>query len=718
VNVPNITATTYTPTLPKQLTWYYWRVRAEDTTNTGLWSGVFKFRTTISSPILLSPANLSNGIKLSTNFVWKVTTPADSFNLQLSTSNTFSNNLIDVWVPHVTGIDTLSYAFTLPTLNTTYYWRVKTAANDNSNYFESDWANTWQFTTAYPQAVLVSPPDMASCQPITAKYIWHKVAGATKYRIQISDYPGFDSLRIDASAVADTFYTATVPYGMKTFYWRVRGENAVNIGLWSNVRSFTATVGKPALSTPANNTTGYHLNMTFDWNGIDNIARHHLEVSTSADFSQLVVNDSNIVGGTATRLLPSYTTIYYWRVKTSYNGCISDWSDVWSFETSLEAPILTFPANNAQNQPLTVLFQWTPPFGATSFEFNIATDRNFNNIFYGEVGIATSHISITNLDGLTTYYWRVNASDSTGTSPWSNVFVFNTTIKGPDIPVLVFPEYAATKVPIDTPLRWLKTARVNKYQLQVSTDADFNNLIIDQNNLTDTSYNRSQFANYTVYYWHVRAQNDSGLSSWSITWNFRTVALQPTDKALLLSPVNQITNTGTALMFTWNIVNLATFYEMQVSTSTDFSTPNLVVNNTYIPGPGITLDLFNYDTQYYWHVNGGNESGNGPWSDVWSFKTMPNTSVTDEFEKDLNLSIIPNPFETQAEVCFTLSSSQDVSIRVYNLLAEEMFTYPVMSLNAGSHNIKLDGSILKAGTYFCAVRIGSHKYMRQFIISK
>ena len=92
------------------------------------------------------------------------------------------------------------------------------------------------------------------------------------------------------------------------------------------------------------------------------------------------------------------------------------------------APLLVSPVNGATLVVLNPLLDWDNSTYAESYQIQVSTDSLFTSIVYGSIGIPFSEFQIPN-NGLninTTYYWRVNASNVMGTSPWSTVFHFTT----------------------------------------------------------------------------------------------------------------------------------------------------------------------------------------------------------------------------------------------------------------------------------------------------
>jgi hypothetical protein len=105
-------------------------------------------------------------------------------------------------------------------------------------------------------------------------------------------------------------------------------------------------------------------------------------------------------------------------------------------------------------------------------------------------------------------------------------------------------------------------------------------------------------------------------------YSIPTVPSAPT----LASPSNGATGISTSPTLTWNAVTGATGYELQVSTSSGFTTT--VVNQTSLTNTSYSASGLSNSTLYYWRVRAKNSAGTGSYSSVWSFTTSSTVSVT------------------------------------------------------------------------------------------
>jgi subtilisin-like proprotein convertase family protein len=95
--------------------------------------------TIINSPVLSIPANLASGLSLAPTLTWVAIAGSNTYQVQVSTSNTFTTTVVNA-----SGLSTSSYAVpsNLST-GTTYFWRVRAS----NNCVTGPWSPEFQFTT-------------------------------------------------------------------------------------------------------------------------------------------------------------------------------------------------------------------------------------------------------------------------------------------------------------------------------------------------------------------------------------------------------------------------------------------------------------------------------------------------------------------------------------------------------------------------------------------
>lgn len=195
-----------------------------------------------------------------------------------------------------------------------------------------------------------------------------------------------------------------------------------------------------------------------------------------------------------------------------------------STPTVPDAPALSSPSNGATSVAIPAALSWSASSGATSYAVQVATSSAFTTIVYSASGLTTTSASATGLSASTTYYWRVNATNSAGTSAWSSVRYFTTAASSgsaPAAPVLASPANGATNQAKTLTLTWNASTGATSYYVELSRYSTFSTLV-GSATTTGLSVTASNLSGNTWYYWRVRASNDYGTSAWSSVWNFRT----------------------------------------------------------------------------------------------------------------------------------------------------------------------------------------------------
>jgi hypothetical protein len=186
------------------------------------------------------------------------------------------------------------------------------------------------------------------------------------------------------------------------------------------------------------------------------------------------------------------------------------------------SPQLIFPMNASDSIKLTDSLDWTDVSIATSYHLQIGTDSLFTNII-----LDTSNLSVSNFilsEGILLYnhlyYWRVAGTNNYGDGPYSEVWNFRTeNYIAPPPPQLLLPG-CGTVIPTLTPLlQWSDISQTAiSFHLQLATDNDFTNLLIDSTELPDSQYQVSSglLQGGIWYFWRVNAKNEQGIESeWS-----------------------------------------------------------------------------------------------------------------------------------------------------------------------------------------------------------
>ncbi|MCF6184364.1 MAG: T9SS type A sorting domain-containing protein, partial [Bacteroidales bacterium] len=157
------------------------------------------------------------------------------------------------------------------------------------------------------------------------------------------------------------------------------------------------------------------------------------------------------------------------------------------------------PDNFASDISTNPTLEWNAVSGAVSYEYQYSTTNTFDTFVSNNT--ANTSASITNLNNNLTYYWRVQASDGTNTSDWSDVWSFTTESdisnidNIPENTVKIYPNPASDFIIIN---------QKNNFDVFIY---DINGkLILQQNN----SKNRINISNLESGFYVVSVKNKNG----------------------------------------------------------------------------------------------------------------------------------------------------------------------------------------------------------------
>jgi len=210
----------------------------------------------------------------------------------------------------------------------------------------------------------------------------------------------------------------------------------------------------------------------------------------------------------------------------SQNIRLMSYIDTLSLPVTLESPANDEPGVDIADASLT----WVPISGATEYLWQIDDDTSLSTVpddFEGNTGASSVHLP--DLEPGTTYYWHVRATKPV-LSLWSTRWSFTTILAGGDNALeLLSPEAGATSVSLRPVFQWRPVTGAECYELLVSTDVDFTELLIEKtaaDALPATAWQSDIDLGYeTTYYWKVRGISEKSHSAWSGVGAFTTESL-------------------------------------------------------------------------------------------------------------------------------------------------------------------------------------------------
>lgn len=614
----NIESTSFSTTLAKYDTTYYWRVTVYYTNESIMVSQPTRFFTNSVEPVALSPADGLQCVYHNKDILtFKWSDVAEKYNLQLSTDSNFTNIVLNSSLLSDTSYQVTAEDFT--NANQMYYWRVR-GMNKSCG---TDFSNVMSFKTAPVAPTIIAPENGAKGIPLftdvpfAIRFEWKRDIEALYYELQLDESPLFTSPVIDASNIYSSYLDTNLSdeYN-KRYYWRVRAVYENCTTLWRAAGSFRTPFNANNPLIPADNDECYPQNAKFVWERIDNAGEYRIQVSADPGFTMLIHDIAGIAATTITLDLPQANQKYYWRYRAEDNNNIGIWSEINEFTTAIAPPITQAPAHLSGGVSLMPTFRWQN-FGADSkYKLMIAADPAFGKIIE-QVSVDTNFVTI-NLDSNNMYYyWKVQAKVGFCESSFSEVSAFKTIV---GVATLIEPENKSTLQPLNPTFTWESVPGAIKYDVQLATDVDFTAIVEEKYSHEEKNIRFSllKLSENTKYFWRVRAGDEFARGAWSNTFEFTTGYNIP-NAPKLISPLNDEIKVPRNVDFVWEEVEGAVTYELRISKNSYFNGSDIYADLTEN-----TLqidDLINYQT-YYWKVKAINESGESNWSNTFNFRII------------------------------------------------------------------------------------------------
>jgi len=483
---------------------------------------------------------------------------------------------------------------------------------------------------APPSAPTLNAPASGSTVPsLTPRLEWNASTGATSYGVQVSTSSSFSTLLVDERGITDLFYDVqpgTLQWNT-TYYWRVNAANSFgSTSSWSSSRYFKTAVGPPPeapsdlIATPISSS---RIDLTWQDNSNDETGFKIERRTVSGSYSQIATVGAGVTSYSNTGL--SASTTYYYRVRAYSAAGDSGYSNEASATTlppPPPAPTLKSPVSGATVPSLTPRLEWNASTGATSYRVQISTSSSFSTLLVDESSITDLFYDVQPgiLQWNTTYYWRVNAANSFGsTSSWSSSRYFKTAIGPPPEPPSDLIATPTSSSRID--LTWQdNSSDETGFKIERRTASGSYSQIATVG-AGVTTYSSTGLSANTTYYYRVRAYKATLNSAYCEEASATTLP-PPPPAPTLKSPASGSTAPNLTPRLEWNSSSGAVSYGLQVSTSSGFT--NLLVNEagiTYL-FYDIPEGIIKWNTTYYWRVNAVNSyNSTSRWSSYRYFKT-------------------------------------------------------------------------------------------------
>ena len=370
---------------------------------------------------------------------------------------------------------------------------------------------------------------------------------------------------------------------------------------------------------------------------------------------------------------------------------------------------LIYPANLQTGVDTTsVTFKWNKIEDAETYFFQLSTDPTFRTTFVSESTTDTT-LTVTDLAEGKRYYWRVQAKNAEGSfGPWSDYWNFISYIPLPSAPQLVSANLTDPGRADYMTFKWRKDKYAAQYRIQVSRLTTFSPLAVPAATTSDTVITLSGFYEGQKLYWRVQAENIAGSGPWSEPSIF-TVILPPSDLVIQGFENNKVT-------LKWkdnSKVEDGYVIERKQGEASSFSVLDSLGKNVvqYVDTTIEAGQIYIYRVQAY-KSSVGSEYSNEV--------SLNLTGVKKEvLPREYSLSQnYPNPFNPTTTIGYQLPISSYLTLKVYNLLGQDIATIFEGVQSAGNYSVTFDANGLTGGIYFYQLKAGSFVENKKFILLK
>lgn len=431
-----VNVTDYTPAELDGNTEYFWRVDAKGPG--GIATGVvWRFRTAPARAENPMPTQNQMNVLIDVDLSWTAGSGAVSHDVYLGTSMmdvSDADNLDPEFQVNQLGT-TFTPAATLAG-NTTYFWRI-----DQKGMFGTTKGTIWQFTTGAGQAEIVSPADGSDLIALMPTLTWTAGDGAAMHDVYLGTSEsavedatrGSPEFKVTRMLGTETYTPPTRLAGSTTHFWRIDSVTADGTTK-GEVWQFRTRLGRASSPMPENFETGVDAGALLEWMADDEALRFEVYLGTSQtdvtnaesgalpagvnffDTMDLMVDPPGLTAGST----------YFWRVDSiAGDDTTITRGAIWRFTVqSAELPGQAgspSPFSGATDAALSPTLTWSAATNAMNYDVYFGTSMvDVQNATTGSPEFqgnqTTRSFSPGALSANTTYYWRIDPKNATGTT--------------------------------------------------------------------------------------------------------------------------------------------------------------------------------------------------------------------------------------------------------------------------------------------------------------
>lgn len=274
--------------------------------------------------------------------------------------------------------------------------------------------------------------------------------------------------------------------------------------------------------------------------------------------------------------------------------------------------------------------------------------------------------------------------------------VFQTYLKNlpdlPQTPILVFPLDLSKGIKDSVSLSWNSSKDSYFYKYQLSKDSLFKTIDFEnQGTKLNYIFVNNLETGYKDYFWRVAGIGAGGESKFSDVWRFKTII----GATNITYPINSSTNVPMPVELTWQKIDGAKSYDVQVSKNSFYSA--IVVDKKSIAGTKLVLDSLEADKKYFVRIKANDEISSSAYSANTNFTTGLKNSV--ESNENTNFRIYPNPSSDFINIEFDANSSLKYEVKLFDSKGR-IVIQESKNVSSGLNKFKLDIKDVVSGKYY------------------
>ncbi len=496
----------------------------------------------------------------------------------------------------VTGVTATTYTNTGLTNGTKYFYKVA-AVNTAGTSPQSAEAS------ATPAAPVPAAPTglTATAGNASVTLAWTASSGAATYNVYRGATAGGEAATAVATGITATSYTDTGLTNGSTYFYKVAAVNTGGTSAQSAEASATPSAPVPTAPTGLTATAG-NASVTLSWTASTGAATYNVYRGTTAGGEAATAIVTGITATTYTDSGLTNGTKYFYKVAAVNTAGTSPLSAEASATPSAPVPAaptgLTATAGNAS-----VTLTWTASTGAATYNVYRGATAGGEAATAVATGITATSYTDTGLTNGSTYFYKVAAVNTGGTSAQSAEASAT-----PSAPVPTAPTgLTATAGSASVTLTWTASTGAATYNVYRGTTAGGEAAIAVAAGITATTYTDSGLTNGTKYFYKVAAVNTAGTSPQSAEASATPAPPVPA------APTGLTATAGNAsVTLTWTASTGAATYNVYRGTTAGGEAATAVaagITATTYTDSGLTNG-----TKYFYKVAAVNTAGTSPQS--------------------------------------------------------------------------------------------------------